>query len=204
MEFDIPGLVLIANYVVLIAYFIYAYLRPGEQTEWLVVASNTYILIFVVHMFLLIFIIAGVEFVCSLLFGGFFLLTLVFILKKSIERLSGPSWHIPFVLFLAAIIQEALNLAGTEEKTLVFLWYFLGIFVLSMGIKYIGPVIDRRFPEITSLHMQEMKRVFGPKAPSKLKFKDGSVTTDIHTPGRSLIMGVLYALWMMFRHIVLP
>ena len=196
---------LIINYIVLAGSFLYAFFRPKEQTGWLVVSSNVYMIVTFITVFMLFFARAGLEEICTIPLIFFWSALFLYILKNQVELL-GSGWAVPFIFFVLAIAQEMLSVisAGDLETFGIIMWYFAGMLIIVFGSGFPGKLLDRSFPAISAKHLETMKERFGDEAPFKVKFKNGSAAEGDFNPGRCTMMGVIYALWMMLRHLLLP
>ena len=224
----------IPSYLLLALTFIYGYFRPKEYTEWLVVSSTTYIVSMALMMFIaaLCFgiglflpdILATMSIgsaVYMLVLGGpsllIFLYMFLYIMKSKIKT-SGGFWQVSYILYIYATAQELFtlvrasiptgSLVDIDPTTLpgfwLLLWYIGGAFIVILGGSALGAYIDKKFASRSALHIPTMKEKFGPKAPEELKFSDGSSAKGDYGPGFCVSSGVIYSLWMVLRHIILP
>ncbi len=231
---SLSALTVIPSYVILALTFVYGYLRPREYTEWLVVSSNTYLVIMAVMVFVSAFcfglglflpdilasmgigtelylLILGVP---SVIIYLFVFLSMV----KSRMKIAGGTWQVSFVLFVFSMAQEGITLvkASTPSGNLLdidvfslpgfwlMLWYVAGAFVVLIGGSLIGGWIDDRFASLSEKHVPTMKERFGPKAPYELRFLDGSGAKGDYRAGFCMASGVVYCVWMILRHLILP
>jgi hypothetical protein len=117
----------IVNYILLLGTFLYCYFRPKGNTEWLVVSSNTYVVMIVLMMFisamafgmgfflpdilsdssLLEMVFIALVMVPSV---GIFLYILVSIMRSRIQMTTAGVWQISFLLYVFSLARELLDM----------------------------------------------------------------------------------------------
>ncbi len=205
MDLAAAGL-LALNYIAFAGLFLYRYFRPKEWAGWLVEGSVSFFVIYTLTMFVLLasfFIMlimqeAEAETLFALPFVFGFLVMVLFMIRQ-VMALGGGS-ILPFALYLLTIGQELYHAVTSPDGMilvlLLIMWYFIGVFVIMFGGNLIGWLLDRRFPEMESEHLEIMRKRFGPHAPKVIKLSDRSTASGFDYAGTFAGMGVMYALWM--------
>jgi len=205
--FDLSSLefaILALNYIVLAGIFIYRYFNPKEWAGWLVESSMSYSFIYMLTMFVLIMSLALTKSFCWFPVVLGFLLLYLAIIKNEFDALGAGS-VLPFVLYALTMGQEMYHVITSsieDAPQYLILWYFLGIFVILIASRLIGRILDVLFPSLSKEHLRVIKEKFGPKAPRKLKFKDGSTVQGYSSPSEFAAAGVVYSLWMIVRYLL--
>jgi len=125
----------IANYLLLAFSFIFAYFRPGKDTGWLVVSSNTYVIMLVIMTFVSAFalslgiVLPGIvpeavdtfqlAYLAVFVLPPMLVMLFVFlsIIKSRVKMLSGGAWMLSFALYVLSIGQEAFSIAKASAAS---------------------------------------------------------------------------------------
>jgi len=197
MPIDFGFILLFVNCLVLAGTFIYAYLKPKEWNEWLVVSSRTYFKIYIFTMFL-VSLLAGVfiEFkeldFLSVSMVIFWLAVCFWGIKHSLSESGGKSL-LPFLLYISSIGQQFFRAftslylsAALRNLALV---YFLGGIAIYFGGRAIGYLLRRFSPSLYNEHITLME-------------ENRSITLGF-SPSDFVGIGIVYCIWMIVSYSVL-